>query len=231
QRLESLYLGQFALATEDIQNIGELPNLIELTLKYCGKSAEGLAEAYAAIGKQFPNLRKLYLTSKTGVETDILVMEGLAPCRNLRQVTLNCSWPRRVTSTAIQRLAPLWPQLEELAFDATNPSWGHSRTHIKILQDLALAWSETLDMISLGFDAGGKLPRPSAAVKGRFKKLNRIWVDYSNLPKNRIFPVAEFIASLCTKTPRMSAPDSEEIQDNWDAVEERVARIIHSRET
>ncbi|KIO31646.1 hypothetical protein M407DRAFT_241735 [Tulasnella calospora MUT 4182] len=157
-------------------------------------------------------------------------MEGLAPCHNLRAVTLRCSWPKPVTPAAIEKLALSWPKLEELTFSAIWLSPGVSRTPITILEDLALAWSETLGVVSLILDERGQLPSASA-VRGRFKKSDTIWVGDSFLPKDRVLPVAEFIASMCTTTPRIFAPGSEDFEGNWEAVEQRVAKILHSRQT
>ncbi|KAG9044500.1 hypothetical protein FS837_008050 [Tulasnella sp. UAMH 9824] len=154
-------------------------------------------------------------------------MEGLAPCRNLQAVVLRCSLPDPVRAEAIRRLALCWPRLEELVFDPIDPPPTLVGTPLARLEDLALGWSETLNMVTLMFDAREELPQ-AAAIRGRFKKFEVLRVGYSILPEDRVAPVAEFIAAMCVKTPQISFDGGwgDEVQYNWDAVEERVRMIL-----
>lgn len=225
--LESLHLSPLALAAEDLKQIGELPLLTKLHLHHRGNSARALAEACATIGNLFPNLCSLFLVDNAEGRTNILVMEGLAPCRNLRAVVLRCSLPDPVTAEAVQRLALCWPWLEELVFDPIDPPPTLVGTSLAILEDLALGWSETLVKAALMLDAQEELPQ-AAAIRGSFKQLEVLGVDYSIVPEDRVVPVAEFIATMCVKPPQIyfNGGWDEETRDNWDAVEERVAMIL-----
>ncbi|KAG8899907.1 hypothetical protein FRC01_010330 [Tulasnella sp. 417] len=235
--LEELGIRSLALSAEDVRNIGSLPRLIRLDLHHGGDPGQDLAEACTAIGNQFPNLRKLSITNKTRIETDILVLEGLAPCCELRTVALMCRHPGAVTAEAIQRLGCGWPRLEMLSFepwyrdehyDYYKPT-EHPGAPIAVLEDVALCWSETITEVSLIFSASDGVPEPFE-VQGRFKKLRQITVEHCRVYDYQVHRVAKFIAAMCTTAPWFEYNKLAETPDYWYAVEQEVGAIIDGRE-
>ncbi|KAG8899940.1 hypothetical protein FRC01_010321, partial [Tulasnella sp. 417] len=235
--LEELGIWSLALSAEDVRNIGSLPRLTRLDLHHGGDPCQDLTETCTAIGNQFPNLQKLSIINKTRIETDILVLEGLAPCCELRTVALMCRRPGAVTAEAIQRLGRGWPRLEKLSFEP----WNHDEHYdyyepteypgapIGILEDVALCWSETITAVSLIFSASDGVPEPFE-VQGRFKKLRQITVDHCRVYDYQVHRVAEFVAAMCTTAPGFEYNTLAETPDDWYAVEEEVEAIIKRRQ-
>lgn len=139
--------------------------------------------------------------------TNISVLEGLAPCHDLRAVTLMCSHPNPITTEAIHRLGPGWRRLEELSFQPYDyDEWAEfDGAPIEVLENIASCWSETITKVSVIFDATNVV-RELPEIKEGFKKLRTIMVDHCVLPDYQVRPVAEFIAAICTKRPHFEVP-------------------------
>ncbi|KAG8948068.1 hypothetical protein FRC04_010110 [Tulasnella sp. 424] len=227
--LERIHLSSLALTTEDLQNIGELPHLTELRIHHQGRSVRELREAFATIGKLFLNLQRISLEEDMRMPTDMMVMEGLAPCHELREVSLRCALPQAVTAEAIRTLARYWPKLEELYFDPVDAPSTLPGAPLAILEDIALAWSETLSTLSLVFDTSQELPR-ATTIRGRLKREVTLFLNYTALHKDRVMPVAEFIAALCTDPPSIdfhsSRPGNYSSEDCWETVQQLVSKVF-----
>ncbi|KAG8957323.1 hypothetical protein FRC00_004141, partial [Tulasnella sp. 408] len=68
-------------------------------------------------------------------------------------------------------------------------------------------------------------------IKWGFKKLRKIMVNHCILPDDRVRPVAEFIATICTKPPYLDLPIRAEARGDWYAVQKEVEAIIEPRQT
>ncbi|KAG8948067.1 hypothetical protein FRC04_010109 [Tulasnella sp. 424] len=230
--LERLQLSSLALTTEEVQNIGDLPHLTDLYLHHQGGSVQELREAFATIGKLFPNLRSICLVDGMQLRVDIMVMEGLASCHELRAVTLKCALPQPVTAEAIRTLACYWPKLEKLAFDSFHPPSNLVGAPLAILEDVALAWSETFLTLSFVCDTSQELPQTSA-VRGRFKQKVSLDLDYTVLHKDQVIPVAEFITTLgADQAPdicfNVSRPGDHNSRGCWESVQKLVTKSFIS---